>query len=289
MNQWQQIPTTDQIEDFVGADDITGWELGSAIVVIVGSLIVAKLVRRVVRWLVGKFPRVTPEVAALVGRAAGWLVVLIGVVYGLVLVGINMVPALMIIIILSIVLFFAGRRIMENFSAGLVLQTTPMFGPGDEIITPSGTGVVREITGRTVVVEAPDGEVLHIPNKVVIDGAITNLTHLGTRRSIVDIGVAYGTDLELAKSVIEKAAAACPETQSYRAPEALFSEFDDDAIKFELLIWHAPTIMEELHAIDAVGRSIARAFADNGIVIAFPQRTLWWGDDTSGPPDALDR
>ena len=60
MNQWQQIPTTDQIEDFVGADDITAWELLSAIVVIVGSLILAKVVRRVVRWVVGKFPRVTP-------------------------------------------------------------------------------------------------------------------------------------------------------------------------------------------------------------------------------------
>ena len=252
MKSWLQIPSTDEIEDLVGAEDITLWDFVFATVVIVAAFILSRLVRRIVRWLLGKFPQVTTEVAALVGRAAGWVVVLTGIIYALILIGIEMVPALMVIIIIAIVTFFAGRRIMENFSAGLVLQSTPMFSPGDELITVAGVGQVQEITGRTVIVETLDGEQIHIPNKVIIDQPITNLTDLGSRRSTIDIGVAYGTDLDFAKRVIEEAASACAETRSDPAPEALFSEFDDNAVKFQLLIWHAPSVMDQLRAVDVV-------------------------------------
>ena len=289
MNLWQQIPTTDELEDFVGAEDLSILDFVTAVGIIVGAFILSRFVRRFLRWVLRKFPHITDEVAALLGRAAGWVVVLTGVVWALVVIGIEMVPALMVIIIIAIVTFFAGRRMMENFSAGLVLQGTPMFTAGDEIITSAGVGEVHEITGRTVIIVNPDGEEIHVPNQLVIDDAVTNLTGLGTRRSMIEIGVAYGTDLERAKQVIEQAAADCAETHTAPKPEALFAEFGDNAIKFNLWFWHAPSILEKMRAVDVVGRSVVRAFTETGIVIAFPQRTLWWGDtQTDGSDTAKD-
>jgi small-conductance mechanosensitive channel len=286
MKLWQQVPTSDQLEDFVGADELGILDFVLAVGIVVGAFVLSRLVRRLVRWVLEKFPQITNEIAALIGRAAGWSVVLAGIVWALVVIGIEMVPALMVIIIIAIVTFFAGRRMMENFSAGLVLQGTPMFAAGDEIVTTAGTGEVREITGRTVIITSPDGEAIHVPNQIVIDDAVTNLTDLGARRSMIEIGVAYGTDLELAQRVIEQAAADCKETHPDPKPEALFSEFGDNAVKFNLWFWHDPRILERLRAIDVVGRSIAHALAENGIVIAFPQRTLWWGDAGSNDSDA---
>jgi small conductance mechanosensitive channel len=285
MTLWQQVPTTDQLEEFVGADDLGSWDFVLAVAIIVGAFVLSRFVRRFVRWALTKFPHITDEVAALIGRATGWVVILVGIVWALVVVGIEMVPALMVIIIIGIVTFFAGRRMMENFSAGLVLQSTPMFAPGDEIVTTVGTGEVREITGRTVIIMSPDGEEIHVPNQIVIDDAVTNLTGVGARRSMIEVGVAYGTDLELAKRVIEQAAADCDETRPNPEPEALFAEFGDNAVNFNLWFWHDPRIIERLRAIDVVGRSIAHAFAENGIVIAFPQRTLWWGEPGSDDSD----
>lgn len=286
MNLWQQLPTSEELEDFVGADDLGIVDFLTAIAIVIGAFILSRFVRRFVRWFLAKFPQITDEIAALIGRATGWLVILFGIVWSLVVIGIEMVPALMVIIIIAIVTFFAGRRMMENFSAGLVLQGTPMFAAGDEIVTTSGTGEVREITGRTVIITSPDGEEIHIPNQSVIDDSVTNLTDLGARRSMLEIGVVYGTDLELAKQVIEQAAAECSETHSNPKPEALFAEFGDNAVNFHLWFWHDPRILERLRAIDVVGRSIAHAFAERGIVIAFPQRTLWWGDAGSDDSDA---
>jgi small-conductance mechanosensitive channel len=140
MKLWQQVPTTDQLEEFTGAENLGVLDFVLAFVIVVGAAIFSRFVRRMVRWVLEKFPQITNEIAALIGRAAGWTVILIGIVWALVVLGIEMVPALMVIIIIGIVTFFAGRRMMENFSAGLVLQGTPMFAAGDEIVTTAGAG-----------------------------------------------------------------------------------------------------------------------------------------------------
>ena len=284
----QQVPSQGELEDFIGVDDLTLAEFVGSILIIIVAIILSRLVRRIVRWTLNRLPQVTEPIAAIVGRAAGWLVILLGVVYSLVVLGIDMVPALMVLIIVGLVTFFAGRGLMENFATGLVLQGAPMFAAGDEIITEAGMGSVVEITGRTVQIDTPDGERLHVPNRLVIQDAVTNLTAPGKRRSSLTVGVAYGTDLDRAKQAIVDAAERCSTTLRQPTPEALFSEFGDSSINFQLLFWHEPTILEQLRAIDNVGRSIVNVFAERGIVIAFPQRTLWWGDagsDGSATPE----
>jgi small conductance mechanosensitive channel len=285
MKLWQQIPTTEELEDFVGVDDLTAIEFFGSIATIIIAFLLSRIVRRIVRWTLNRFPQITEPIAALGGRAAGWIVILIGVVYSLVILGIDMVPALMVLIVVAIVTFFAGRGLMENFSTGLVLQGAPMFGPGDEIVTEAGTGRVVEITGRTVLIDTPDGETLHVPNRLVIQEAVTNLTAPGIRRSSITVGVAYGTDLGEAKQAIVDAAERCSTTLRQPTPEALFTEFGDSSINLQLLFWHEPLILDQLRAIDNVGRSIVNVFAERGIVIAFPQRRLWWGEAGSDRSD----
>jgi small-conductance mechanosensitive channel len=289
MSFWQQIPTTDELEQFVGADDITLADFVFSVAIVVIAVISSRVIRRLVRWLLRRLPHISDEIAAIVGRASGWFVMLLGIVYSLVVLGIDMVPALMVLIIVGLVTFFAGRGLMENFSTGLVLQGAPMFAAGDEIVTGELRGRVKEITGRTVVMETPEGEQLHIPNKVVIEDPVMNLTALGQRRSFLDVGVAYGSDLDDVRRALTDAAERCSTTYRRPAAEALFVGFGDSSINFQLLFWHAPGILEQLRAVDAVGRSIAIVFAERGIVISFPQRTLWWGDTGSDGSDAPDR
>jgi small-conductance mechanosensitive channel len=287
VNLWAQIPTTDQIEDFVNADELTIWDFVWAILVVLGAFLLARLARRVLRKILHRFRNLSDEGAFLIARATGWVIVFAGIIYAITILGIDVGPALLVIIIIAIVVFFAGRRLMDNFSSGLVLQSTPMFAAGDEIVTTTGTGVVREVTGRTVVIETIDGENIHIPNKTVIDSPVVNLTDLGSRRSTLEVGVAYGTDLDHAKQVLEEAATACELTHSEPPPEALVSEFGDNAIEFQLRFWHDPLVLDGYRAVDDVARSVARVLARHGIVIAFPQRTLWWGEP-DGRPETSD-
>lgn len=285
MNLWAQvpIPSTDQLEDFTNADEITTWDFVWAALVIAISLLVARLVRRLLRKALRRFSQVTDEAAFLISRATGWVIVFLGVIYAVSILGIDIGPALIVLLVIGIVVFFAGRRMMDNFSAGLVLQGTPMFGLGDQIVTDSGTGTVLEITGRTVVIETIDGEHVYIPNKTVIDKPVINLTIVDGRRSMLEIGVAYGTDLDRAKQVLEDAAIGCDLVHSDPPPEALVAEFGDHAIVFRFLYWHDPLVLDQYRATDGLARTLTHALNDHGIVIAFPQRTLWWGEPGNQP------
>lgn len=285
MTPWvYQVPDTSDLADLVDADSLTVWDFVWALVVVLGSFLIARLVRRLLRVILRRFPRLSEENTLLISRAAGWIIILLGVVYALAIVKVDMGPALAVIVIVGIVFFFAGRGLLENFSAGLVLQGSPMFAVGDQIATASGTGVVTEVTGRTVRVETMDGESVFIPNKLLVNEPITNLTERGARRSTFKIGVRYGTDLELAGQVLEEAASACDTTHAEPPPEALVSELGEHAIGFILRFWHEPGIFESERAKNAVGRSIMRSFAEHGIGIAFPQRTLWWGSEDDPKP-----
>ena len=278
MSVWSQLPSADDVQNLVDTESLTAWDFVAALGVVLLSIVLARLLRRFLRTVLRRFPDLSTEGALLIARAAGWVVILLGVIYALVLLNVDMGPALMVILIVAVVLFFAGQTVMQNFAAGLVLQGSPMFAVGDQIVTSAGEGTVKEVTGRTVRIETMDGEGVFIPNRELINEPITNLTELGARRTTFEIGVRYGTDVDLAGRVLEEAAASCDTTHPDPEPEALISEMGDHSIEFLLRFWHDPGILDAERAKDAVGRAVTHAFAQHGLVIAFPQRTLWWGD-----------
>jgi len=275
---WGQAVTVDDVEEFFGADQWTIATFVWATLILVVAVLIARPVRRGVQWVLLRYTSLpTPTVRAIT-RIVGWAIILIGIVEALWVIGIDIGPGVMILLVVAVIMFFAGRGVMANFSAGLVLQGSAMFDVGDQVATPAGTGTVQSVAGRTVVIKTPDGVEIHIPNKTMIESPITNLTRQGSRLSSIVVGVAYGTDPQLAKTVLIDAAARCDEVHAEPPPEALISEFSDSSIDIQIRFWHAPTILDQLRAVDAVAGSITSAFAAHGITIAFPQRTLSWAE-----------
>jgi len=283
---WGQVSTVDDVEEFLGADEWSMSKFLVAAVTVVIAVVVARLVRRGVEWALLRFTHVSAPTARSIARISSWAVILIGVVEALWIIGINVGPGVMILLVIAVIMFFAGRGVMANFSAGLVLQGSAMFDVGDQVATAAGTGTIQSVAGRTVVIKTPEGEEIHVPNKVMIEYPIKNLTRHGSRLSSIVVGLAHGTDLERAKAALLSATAECVEAHTEPPPEALITEFADSSINIEVRFWHAPTILKELRAIDAVAESIATTLSAHGIVIASPQRTLSWADN---PTDAAIR
>ncbi len=278
MNRLAQIGIPGDLDQVVDTKAITVWDFVWAVVIIALSFLIAALTRRLVGRLLRKFPDIPQNYKLLMASATGWFVIVVGIIYALGVLGVDLGPALIGLLLVAGVAFFAGRGILENFSAGLVLQGTTMFVVGDQIETAVGTGTVLEITGRTLTIRTVDGKELNVPNTTVVNEPLTNLTKEGQRRSSLEVGVAYGTDLEEAKAALQTAAAGCELVITEPEPEALVGAFGDNAIEFELRFWHEPTIIEERRAVDAVARAVALELAEHDIEIAFPQRTLWWGE-----------
>src|SRR5690606_26509082 len=84
----------------------------------------------------------------------------------------------------------------------LILLLKP-FKVGDYISSSSGvSGTVLEIDIFNTKLTTPQNQLVVVPNGEMSNSNITNYSHMGTRRTWFDIGVAYDTNLKEAKNII---------------------------------------------------------------------------------------
>lgn len=272
------LPTSSGTDDEALAealqtDGIDGWEWATAGITLAATIVVSIAVR----WALDRVleRRLDPALSTLIARVAGYAVFAVGFVYALESLGVRIGPILGALGIAGIAIAFALRDILENFVAGVMLQLKRPFTYGDQVLINDYEGTVRSIDSRVVTIETPDGETVMIPSVTVIKADLNNYTQLGQRRTTLPVGVAYGTDLEQARRVLERAVRGADGVQESPAPDVLLEAFGDSSIDFVVRYWHEPSIAELWRTRHNVAASVERALADADIAIPFPQRRLW--------------
>jgi len=249
------------------------WDYVIAVAIFAIALALGRLVRSVLKRIVDR-SRTDNLLGDLIGRIAPYLVVTFGLIYALEKLGIAIGPILGALGIVGIALAFAFQNILENFVAGIILQLQRPFTSGDEIQSGDYEGAIISVDTRTITLETPDGETVRMPSAEVIKSPIVNHTQLGRRRSTIEIGVAYGTDLDFAAEVALDVLKQTDSVLIEPAPKVLVHGFGDSSIDYSVMYWHEPSISEEWQTRDIVARALARAFTTNGIQIPFPQRVV---------------
>ena len=270
---FQTVPV--DVSDIVNTENVTGVDVLTAVGIILAGILIALGINRLMRkWLssVDGLPR---EAREAIGRLTGYLIVLIGVLIALPYLGFESQPVLLILLVIAVLVFFASRPLLESFTAGLILQARGPFRVGDLIRHEDIIGVAQETNGRTTIILTPEGERVAIPNISMIRQPITNLSAEGARRATVNVGVAYGTDLDAAVAIIENAISDLDRVLTDPQPTIGVLEYEDSAIRIQVWCWHLPSMMDEFLARDQIVRSIDKALRSAGIVIAFPQRDVW--------------
>jgi small-conductance mechanosensitive channel len=282
----QTVPV--DVNEIVDVVDVTGKDVLSALAIILISVILAVIVKRLIRrWL--KSLDGIPEAASdVVARVSGYIIVFVGVLFALPLLGFQTQPVLLVLLAIALLVFFAGKPLMESFTAGMILQARSPFGVGDLIQHEDFVGFVLETNGRTTILETPTGETVAIPNVSMLSHPISNLSQQGARRSTINVGVAYGTDLDVAVDVIATAVAGLETVLKDPPPVVGVAEYEDSAVRIQTWCWHLPLLMDEFLARDEIIRSIDRALDSAGIVIAFPQRDVWLREQSDNVPDHKD-
>jgi small conductance mechanosensitive channel len=247
------------------------WLLAAGIVV--GAIVVSRLVKRLTASFVQRGDGARPA-AQLVGRVVGGVVVVAGFVYALQVLGVRLGPVLGALGIGGLALAFAAQSILENLFASVLLQSRRPFRRGDQISTNEVEGTVVDVNFRTVVVRTYAGERVLVPCSQVLNNPIVNFTAGGTRRTTLDVGVAYDTDLATARRVLQGAVRSVDGVRADPAPEVWVEQFNESSIDFALRFWHAPDIATLWRVRSGVAMAVKSALDDAGITIPFPQRTL---------------
>ena len=127
---------------------------------------------------------------------------------------------------------------------------------------------------RTSKIQTRDDFIIIVPNHKLISDNIINWSHLRTKtRFNIKVGVAYGSDTNLVKTILLKCAENRPEIAS--TPEAFvrFTDFGDSSLDFQLFFWTSETFSVE-HIKSNLRFIIDQEFKTHGIRIPFPQRDV---------------
>jgi len=207
----------------------------------------------------------------------GYIVTGIAFIVGLGVAGFDFGTLAIIAGALSLGIGFGLQNIVNNFISGLILLFERPIKTGDWIVVGGTEGYVKRIRIRSTQIQTFDRADVIVPNSEFISSQVTNWMLNDPRgRARIPVGVAYGTDTQKVKSILEEIAEAHPKiitNGSSPKPKILFRGFGDSSLDFEMRC-HIENIDERIDVISDVNYSIDAAFRENNIQIPFPQRDL---------------
>lgn len=249
-----------------------------AIATLMAGILVAMIAKRAIARLFRSSQADTAHVEVLVARLVQVIIIMIALIYALGAVGVRISPLLGALGIGGIALALAVQPALLNLFSGLLIHVHRPLKIGEEVRSGDIRGTVIDVTSRAVVIETFAGETTYIPNSIVVDREVVNYVRAGRRRTTLKVGVAYGTDVALARKVLEEAAAGVDGVLKTPAVRVFATEFADSSINFDLDVWHEPGELALRRTRDGVIQAVSEALAAADITIPFPQRTLWFGE-----------
>lgn len=175
---------------------------------------------------------------------------------------------------LSVGIGFGLQNVVNNFVSGIILLVERPIRVGDWVVVGAHEGYVRRIKVRSTEIETFAHASVIVPNSDLISGTVMNWTHSDARgRIIVPVGVAYGSDTALVRSLLEDCARAHADVLAMPEPVVLFRGFGESSLDFEVRVF-LKDIGYCLLVTSDLCFAIDEAFRKNGIEIPFPQRDL---------------
>jgi MscS family membrane protein len=187
--------------------------------------------------------------------------------------------------VLGIIIGFAAQDTLSNFFSGMSILLDRPFKVGDLVLYDDDVCEVRRIGMRsTTLYNTFKSENFIIPNNEMASRKITNIVRPDLRyKTKVEVGVAYGSDIELVKKLIIESA--LEESHVLKDPDHYpwirFTEFADSALVFKLFLW-VDDLNNQWLAASNIRENIDRRFKEHDINIPFPQRTVWLQNETDG-------
>ena len=247
------------------------------------SVISTRLLRRPI-WTVGKLKRkIDQTVIRYITRIKNLVIFLVAL-----LVYASFVPGLRALVgtlvagagITALVLGFAAKSTLANLVSGLSLAIYRPFHIGDMITIENEYGTVEDITLRHTIVRTWEYKSLIIPNEKMDGMTLTNYSLIDpSMLCIIEVGVSYDTDIDLARRLILEEANKCPyRVEKGDEPWMRMISHDDFSIRLRLYVW-VPDMDAAWQARFWLLEHIKKRFAKEGVEIPFPYRTVVFKKD----------
>jgi small-conductance mechanosensitive channel len=189
--------------------------------------------------------------------------------------GVSVAPILGAAGVVGLAVGFGAQSLVKDYFTGFFLLLENQIRQGDVVKLGDHAGLVEEVTLRYVQLRDYDGHVHFVPN-----GSITTVVNMarGHAQAVVDVGVGYGTDLDMAMNLMQEVAAELRADPAHAAriqadlEMAGVERWADSSVVLRARLRVAP--LEQWTVRREYLRRLKSAFDRAGIEIPFPQMTL---------------
>jgi small conductance mechanosensitive channel len=167
---------------------------------------------------------------------------------------------------------FALQDTLSNFASGMMILVYRPFDVGDIVDAGGITGKVEKMSLVNTTFKTLDNQVIVVPNNLIWQQVITNLTAQTTRRVDLTFGISYSDDIDKAKAILRDVVEnheACLETPEANIRVAALGESSVDLIC-------RPWVRTEDYwdTYWDITEAVKKRFDEEGITIPFPQREM---------------
>lgn len=242
----------------------------AVLTLVIGFAIIGWITKKITKTL--KKGNVDPTVRPFIGSliSVGLKVLVLFSVAGMF--GIETTSFIAIFSALAFAIGLALQGSLGHFASGVLLLIFKPYVVGDLVELDGKTGVVESIQIFTTVLRTLDNKRVILPNGLVTDGVITNISGQGEIRVDMVFGIGYGEDIDKARSVIQQVASTCPQISTEKPVDILVTALADSSVNFDVRPWcnseHYWDVYYFMH------ENIKKAFDKESIEIPFPQRSI---------------
>ena len=295
---WQSTTqvTTTNIDDAGNAikqtrdviDPVTIADLTFAVLVAIITMVAARNLPGLLEISVLQQLPLETSVRYAITTLCSYTIVLIGLIVSANMIGLHWSQVQWMATALTFGLAFGLQEMFANFVAGIIILFERPIRVGDIVTLGDISGTVSRVRIRATTITNWDRKDFVVPNKDFITGRILNWTLSDqVNRVVVNVGVAYGSDTALAKSILLRIAHEHPQVVDEPPPIATFEEFGESSLTIVLRSFIAMKDMpSRLKIVDELHSTVDAEFKKAGIEIAFPQRDLHVRSFT--PPVSID-
>ena len=207
-------------------------------------------------------------------RMSQYSVVVIGILVSFQFLGVDFTGLAVIFGFLSVGIGFGLQNITSNFISGLIVLFERPISVGDRVVVNGIEGDIEEINIRATKVKTLENISIIVPNSDFVSKDVINYSHGDpTFKLIIDVGVAYDSDLDLVLQALDEVASESSSVMKRRKHDVHLRSFGDSAWNMKLIVW-VPNVKNRYTVQNELNQAIVRKFNERGIEIPFPQRDV---------------
>jgi small-conductance mechanosensitive channel len=199
--------------------------IGILILVYIGARIARRLLLRAF-----KSTGFDPHLETLLSQLVFYGIIALGVIWVLGGFGLS-------VVLLSVIVGFALKDLIQNFASGLLIMGTRPFHAGDWILVNGNEGIVAEVGWRGTFIDTFDGRRVIVPNSEIISHTVTNNSLRTQLRTTIKLSVAFQNDFARVETTILDALDGIDGISPSPAPSVQIEAINGAAMNLNVYIW----------------------------------------------------